>query len=249
MGKCGRIANTCSGGDFHPHPHDTATLHRWSCRNRPHNGQMPCEKPRSEDDNNPKLGRCSRTPNHCDGGELYTPTNDNAITQAQRKIPPQSQFGERLDGRRPKAMGLPQYPGPITTTRPTAGGGIQERSSVRPIWPMEATNKMGLTLHPFLGIRSLFSGEGDWPTKTSAAGQRPPRSQNFQLEKGESVSITLRKMIGKILFTMVATNGRFRATLGSSFLSMGKFMWPPTNICAPIQILLWGDEGDKYAKH
>ena len=102
MGKCGRIANTCSGGDFHPFPHDTATLHRWSCRNRPHNGQMPCEKSRSEDNNNPRLGRCSRTPNYCDGGELHTLTNDDAIPRFKERIGlnPNVESGWIVDGQK-----------------------------------------------------------------------------------------------------------------------------------------------------
>ena len=103
MGKCGRIASTCSGGDFHPFPPDTATLHRWSCRNRPHNGQMPCEKPRSEDDNNPELGRCSATFNHCDGGELYTLMGgDDAIARLKESIGlnPNLKSGWIVDGQK-----------------------------------------------------------------------------------------------------------------------------------------------------
>ena len=102
-GTCGTIiANTCTGGDFHPHPHDTATLHRWTCRNRPHDGEKRCEKQRSEDNNNPQLGRCSETPNHCDGGELYTLTSDEDLPRLKERyrLNPNLQSDWIVDGQK-----------------------------------------------------------------------------------------------------------------------------------------------------
>ena len=70
-GSCGNAPNTCLEGDFHGHPPDTISEHLWTCRNRPHNGEVSCRASRSQFENNENLGACGGIVNTCSGGDFH----------------------------------------------------------------------------------------------------------------------------------------------------------------------------------
>ena len=53
-GQCSPTPNTCVSGVHHPHPKDTLTEYRWTCRNIPHStGETPCKAPRTAENCGP----------------------------------------------------------------------------------------------------------------------------------------------------------------------------------------------------
>ncbi len=70
-GKCGDTKHSCATGDKHPHPGDTYTHYRWTCRNDPHeeisscNGrrEVGCAK-RKRGPARPVRGRCNEAINN-----------------------------------------------------------------------------------------------------------------------------------------------------------------------------------------
>ena len=92
-GQCSPQPNTCSAGDFHSHPEDTATEVRWTCRNRPHvlyNGKIekrctaPAPRSAPRTTTQPAVnvieGQCGSQPNTCSAGDFHSHPKD-AITE------------------------------------------------------------------------------------------------------------------------------------------------------------------------
>lgn len=53
-GQCSTTPNTCISGVHHPHPKDTLTEYRWTCRNVPHRtGEIRCKASRTTDNCGP----------------------------------------------------------------------------------------------------------------------------------------------------------------------------------------------------
>ena len=76
LGVCGGSSeNTCESGDFHRHPADTETEYLWTCRNRPHNGEVRCRHPK---DIEVILGVCGINVNTCESGDLRRHPRDTA---------------------------------------------------------------------------------------------------------------------------------------------------------------------------
>ena len=64
-GQCSQTPNTCTSGIYHPHPKDTLTEYKWTCRNVPHStGEIPCKALRTAENCSPAphyvvvKGRC-----------------------------------------------------------------------------------------------------------------------------------------------------------------------------------------------
>ena len=81
VGQCSRQPNHCITGEPHPHPKDTSTEYRWTCRNIPHStGETRCTELRSMDNCGPAPhfkvadGRCLPSCGHAKN--LYCQNND-----------------------------------------------------------------------------------------------------------------------------------------------------------------------------
>ena len=74
--ECGSAVNTCSKGELHGDPPDTATEHRWTCRLKVATTSCKLARSQVQDEN---LGSCGNRVNTCSGGDTIAAPQDTAL--------------------------------------------------------------------------------------------------------------------------------------------------------------------------